>query len=550
MDANPEAITVPPEIQAQLITAAALLARGEDVPEMPAEVAAELDARAARGGVIAEPTAENGDAWWATNWLQAEVGRIVARDYLAATGADAGAVAIAFTQSGLLSAPIGEDGTPDALLPAELVPWGSSELAPLVALFQWLATEKGRPWRDRWGANVVGAMLTEAFERERAALAEERAANAELRRQVAAVPLGDRTVYPPAVLSLLRNPAVDARNKLGRIEQGSLFADTATLEALHHAERSVSTRQLYSLTSPEWRALHGTFRILSSFGDDGRAFARSSAEVPWPVYCKAAGVNPRQPKSARALLTASRQLGARTVHATVTMPDRNDPTKRLVMAGSVHVASITPTWRVSPTEAKRITDAWNDLAEGEEWHGPLPATVQVDVPDMMRAVAGALVLDGSVPEKLDAGSRTVRGRNKGAQPIDHALLLTLTQRTQHHVVANIEGHPPTLWAYLERDAFLREYHGDRYAKAVQQRNLDKLEEAYLQSCEALRAGGFVLVYELKHRGRLGALRDRFALSPTAVRGLQARALPTPADPDQLDALSQPRRKRGRPRKAK
>lgn len=498
-----------------------------------------------------EPTPETGEVFIATLYLFQQVGRVVAREYVKATGADPDAISEAMNSSGLVYVGLDESGLPEGVitgfgfgpaLPGATVPpsWADSpEVRPVIDALRWMRATKGREWSDLFGPYVIGAMWGVAKE---------------LRERAKPTGLGDRTVFPQPLVSAFRPPQF--AQQADRLEQGDFFGVTPeSREMLQKAKRTVTTRQLMRLAAPELRAFHAAYRAVSSFGDDGRAFTRASMSLPWATFCNAAGINRRQQGPQRALLTAARDLDRRVIYASIEAPDPEHPGKHLLVVGSCQVMKVVPVWgNLTPEESARTLAQYEALAPGETWSGPLPTLVGLEVPPLLDDTVSALALDGSVVKRLDDGSRAIRGKSHGLNPLDHALFLELTQRVQSQQVAALDNGGPSLWSYLYRDDFLADFYGpDAIAKAKRQRNYAKLEASYHQAVRALEAGGLVLKSELEYQGRKGGekgrVQDRFALNPELVKGLGERAKRAIPDPHQLTLPAGTSRGRGRPRKS-
>lgn len=347
--------------------------------------------------------------------------------------------------------------------------------------------------------------------------------------------LGDRTVMPRQLIEAGWTTDT-ARHQLTRIEQGELFpADARSLEMLRRAEATVEGRQFGRLPAPEVRALMAVLRVFSSGGDDRRQFRHTAVTVPARLLYHAAGVDPRKSALCRNLVAALDALGRRQVYASLKFQepapkgDTDAPRREFVMGEHTAVFRVTPVWRDrSEREASKIAQQWarrgmlQPHEDAEPWDGPLPDEYMLELPPIMAKVWGALVLDGDVLGRLEAGAKRERGERQGFQSIDWALFMEITQHTQ---AGQVSSDGRSLKSYVDRDDFLAGFYGAAEVAKYRAsgRYASRCVKQYEHAAGVLVAGGLVQEYQPQRQIRRRVC-DVFVLAPDMVRGLEGRAL--------------------------
>jgi len=151
-----------------------------------------------------------------------------------------------------------------------------------------------------------------------------------------------------------------------------------------------------------------------------------------------------------------------------------------------------------------------------------------------------------VLDRLEAGSRAVRGVQAGLNPLDHRLLIEITQREQSQ---HRSGDGLRVRSYVDREKVLADYYGaDQLAKWKRAGKLrERATVPYENAARALVEGELVARWDPTYTTTAGERRDVFELVPGVVVGTDA---PVTDDPAQTTLLPLRGRKSRRPRAKK
>ena len=431
----------------------------------------------------------------------------------------------------------------------------------------WLATlaakgEQHRGDAEFWltnGLEVLASNERKAREAELTARAEkaERALERERkRRKEAEAGLSDRTIFPGSMIRYGHGPGDWAR-LAEQLEkgQGELFPyNNRALEVIRaQAELLYSPSQLSDMTAAEWRALHGFYRLFTGAGDDRKTFNADTLSVDAAWFYKAASVDSRRMKDRKAVFNGLRFLNRRVLPVALKVTDEKDG-KRYVIGDETRLIEMKPVWSASgdgrrpltEAEAEAIARAYAEhMDKDAPWDGPLPDRFVFTLPPLMRRISERLVLRADVLERLEAGSRAVRGQQGGLNALDHRLLIEITQReqSQHRSKDGLRVR-----SFVDRERLLEDHYGaEKLAKWRRAGKFrERATEPFENAARALVAGGLVAHWEPDYRTTGGESRDVFELVPGVVVGSKGI---TTDDPTQT-ALPLRGRKPRRPRAKK
>lgn len=430
----------------------------------------------------------------------------------------------------------------------------------------WLATlaangEQHRGDAEFWltnGLEILASNERKAREAELTARAEkaERALERERkRRKEAESGLSDRTIFPGPMIRYGHATSGDWARLAEQLEngQGELFPYGRALEVIRaQAELLYSPSQLSDMTAAEWRALHGFYRLFTGAGDDRKTFNADTLSVDAAWFYKAASVDSRRMKDRKAVFNGLRFLNRRVLPVALKVTNEKDG-KRYVIGDETRLIEMKPIWSASgdgrraltEAEAEAIARAYAEhMDKDAPWEGPLPDRFVFTLPPLMRRISERLVLRADVLERLEAGSRAVRGQQGGLNALDHRLLIEITQReqSQHRSKDGLRAR-----SFVDRERLLEDHYGAE--KLAKWRRAGKFRERatgpFENAARALLAGGLVAHWEPDYRTTAGETRDVFELVPGVVVGSES----TPNDPAQT-ALPLRGRKSRRPRTKK
>lgn len=432
---------------------------------------------------------------------------------------------------------------------------------------EWLATlaangEQHRGDAEFWlmnGLEVLASEARKAREAELTARAEkaERALERERkRRKEAEAGLSDRTIFPGSMIRYGHAVPADWARLAEQLEkgQGELFPyNNRALEVIRaQAELLYSPSQLSDMTAAEWRALHGFYRLFTGAGDDRKTFNADTLSVDAAWFYKAASVDSRRMKDRKAVFNGLRFLNRRVLPVALKVTDKKDG-KRYVIGDETRLIEMKPVWSASgdgrrpltEAEAEAIARAYAEhMDKDAPWDGPLPDRFVFTLPPLMRRISERLVLRADVLERLEAGSRAVRGQQGGLNALDHRLLIEITQReqSQHRSKDGLRAR-----SFVDRERLLEDHYGaEKLAKWRRAGKFrERATEPFENAARALVAGGLVAHWEADYRTTAGELRDVFELVPGVVVGSES----TLNDPTQT-ALQLRGRKARRPRAKK
>jgi hypothetical protein len=414
---------------------------------------------------------------------------------------------------------------------------------------EWLAAlaaqgEQHRGDAEFWlmnGLEVLASNARKAREAELTARAEkaERALERERkRRKDAEAGLPDRTVFPGHMIRYGHAGADDFARLADMLEngQGELFPHGNALEVIRsQAELQPNTSQLGDMTAAEVRALHGVFRLFTRGGDDRRTFNADMLPVDATVFYKAAAVTSRRSKDRAAVFDGLRSLSRRSLLVALKVKDPKDG-KTYVIGERTPLFEVRPMWTASDDGRRALTEQEADaiarhylqhMDADEPWTGPLPDRFVFTLPPLMQRISDRLVLRGDVLDRLEAGSRAVRGAQGGLNPLDHRLLIEITQReqTQHRSKDGLRVR-----SFVDRERLLEDHYGaEKLAKWRRSGKLrERATEPFENAARALVAGGLVAHWEPNYRTTAGESRDVFELVPGVVVGSEGLAADDPA----------------------
>jgi len=361
-------------------------------------------------------------------------------------------------------------------------------------------------------------------------LAEERQRNEELRELLKAqsihplTVLGDRHVIPQSLVEAMGPNRRGVERRRQQIVNGELFpSDEGILPALQSLEFDISGSQLAHLTTPQIRVLLGHLRAMSSGGDNGEVFRHNGLRIPFSLFCLACEVDARQTKESRALFDALDTLQREEVYLCV---EYTEERKRRVMGMRSPILIAFPEWEEDQERARTM---WVRRKPNTPWDGPLPSSLVLGLPDLMRPIFRGLYLDGSILKRLEGGGKEARGANQGFRPIDFALYLEITQTLQRAQKSD-QGNA---LSYVDRDAFLQAQFGEEKVRSYKRsgRYKTRIEAQYLRAVEVLIGGKLIFPkWAAKKKVRTG-FRDVFELNPEPI----LNQTPAPKQ-HQLDAL--------------
>jgi hypothetical protein len=344
------------------------------------------------------------------------------------------------------------------------------------------------------------------------------------------VQLGDRIVFPRALIDAGYQRGAGARSKLEEAQQGSLFADESALAVMREAaEVCIERTQLGNLTPSQVRALAAVFRLFSSTGDDGKEYAQNAITVDARLMYRAGEVDPHNGRACRDMFHALLFHSHRDLY--VALKFREADGGYAVAGERCPAFRVTPLWRAHTEGRKRRTEAEADAIANAWIQGgqaigtekiPLPDSYEVVLPLLIRKVFKSLVVAGDVLQRLDAGAKATRGKTESFSGLEWRLFIEITQRNQARH-ASADGQ--SLKSYVDRDALLADYYGIEETKRARSRG--KYNERYVSQYEkavaTLESGEIARRVEAGKAGRRGGTRDVFELTGEIVHGLQARA---------------------------
>jgi hypothetical protein len=413
----------------------------------------------------------------------------------------------------------------------------------------WLATlaaqgEQHRGDAEWWlmnGLEVLAKDARKAREAEltaRAERAERELERERKRRKDAEAGLPDRTVFPGHMIRYGHAGADDFARLADMLEngQGELFPHGNALEVIRsQAELQPNTSQLGDMTAAEVRALHGVFRLFTRGGDDRRTFNADMLPVDASVFYKAAAVTSRRSKDRAAVFDGLRSLSRRALLVALKVKDPKDG-KMYVIGERTPLFEVRPMWTASDDGRRALTEQEADaiarhylqhMDADEPWTGPLPDRFVFTLPPLMQRISDRLVLRGDVLDRLEAGSRAVRGAQGGLNPLDHRLLIEITQReqTQHRSKDGLRVR-----SFVDRERLLEDHYGaEKLAKWRRSGKFrERATEPFENAARALVAGGLVAHWEPNYRTTAGESRDVFELVPGVVVGSEGLQADDPA----------------------
>jgi len=345
-----------------------------------------------------------------------------------------------------------------------------------------------------------------------------------------------RLLVPQAIYRQFYPETDETRAKLIRaVERGEVALQRPEmLETIQQASARASTREFADLTMSQIRALVAVMAILTDADetDGGRLLAPESITVTATEFYRQAEVPSRQTKLTRALLAGMVDLTDRRVFLEVREKDATGKT----WVGIVE----KPPFEMVPLFAEEDTTgdllaAWErwrmqrreERREGGKapaWEGPMPRQYVFTLPNLVRQSGAPLIFSRDVLASLEEGARHVRGGK--LTPRDWALWLEITRTRQagqlSFIATDNHTEPPitSFRCYVDRRAFLRDYHGDA---ATHHRG--RLEADYLASVEVLRRGRLTLETRLDVPLKKNARerRDIFVPNPEKLLSIEKRA---------------------------
>lgn len=374
------------------------------------------------------------------------------------------------------------------------------------------------------------------------------AAREQKRRTAGKVELADRTVFPAQLIRSGFMPDTFTRLVERLTGQPDLFNPIENALEVIRAQAKIdyNPAQLGDLTASEVRGMHAVFRLFTREGDDHQKFTTDSVSVPAATLYLAAGIASRKTEDRVALFNGLRALSHRNLAVALTTKDTDG--KWCVIGDHTRVFEMRPVWKSSEDKRrKRGTEAdpykiseqyVQHIADGKPWTGRLPDLFVFTLPKLMRRISERLVLRGDVLTRLEAGSQSVRGAQAGLNPLDHLLLVTITQhqQAQHKSTDGLRYR-----SYVNREELLALHYGaENLARWKRTGNFrDHAQVPYEKAARALLEGGLVAHWEPQRRTTRGALRDVFELAPDVVVGTEHRL----GDPAQEPLFTPPKRRR-------
>lgn len=444
------------------------------------------------------------------------------------------------------------------VLPSGPKPLMRADGTPAQTWEEWLAERHNAGERFSFATLLVGLRViksgileqTLAEEREKRKAAEELATTEKNRRKELEAGLPDRTMFPGQMVryGYSTNLSTDFARLAEELSKGQtdLFPAQNALEVIRaHAEMEYSTSQLANMSAAEVRAMHGVYRLFTGGGDDRTEFATQSMSVDMGQLCQAAGIKSGRAKDRAALFDGVRALARRSLPVALKVPQQDG--RVCVVGDRTPIIEVKPVWMAS-AQGRRVLSESDVHALSEQyardsdtpWDGPLPDVFVFTLPSLMRRISERLVLRGDVLARLEAGSHAVRGAQSGLNPLDHRLLMEITQRQQSRQRSD-DG--TRVRSFVDRERVLADHYGpEKLAKWRQQRKFrERATEPYENAVQALIAGGLVVEWTPEYQTAHGELRDVFELAPGVMMGSE---LP-PADSEQEALPFATRKKPGR-----
>ena len=341
-----------------------------------------------------------------------------------------------------------------------------------------------------------------------------------------------KLVLPQAVYRQFYPETPESRAQLLRdIERGDVAVQTPEmLGTLQQASTRPNTREFADITMPQIRALVGVMALLTDADDTdgGKLLAPPTITVDATEFYRLAEVPSRQTKLTRALLAGMVDLTDRRVFLEV--QGRDATGRRWVAMVEKPLFEMVPIFAEMDT-SDELLDAWarwrGQRREGGKmppWDGPMPKRYLFTIPNLVRQSGAPLIFSRDVLASLDEGARQVR--NGKSVPRDWALWLEIARTRQSRQLSFIatdnHAHAPitSFRCYVDRGAFLRDYHGDAATH-----NRGRLEADYLASVEVLQRGRLTLETKLDQPIKKNARqrRDIFVPNPEKLLGIEKRA---------------------------
>lgn len=411
--------------------------------------------------------------------------------------------------------------------------------ADAVKAEQWMVRHWGSPLRRAAVGRLLGGYYRAAFQRlalEQAARREQEARNA--LQRTANTALGLSVKIPQVVVRGWEGDHFTALQE--RIDQRELFATPEAGAVVQDAAQVLLDRsQLGNLSTGQVRALMAVFRIFTTDGEDSEAqtFRAETLTIPALTLYKAAGLTNRGVKVRQELFEALDELAARELYLAVVVshPDRPGG----LGAGPMVCGERTPLFKMRPywfasddgrkkgrADVASIVREWGRRgmrADKPAWTGPLPDFYEIQLPPLVRRIGSSLVMSAEVLDRLDHGSKIVRGPTQGFTSQDFRLWMEITQRTQ---ADQPSADGLSLRSYVDRDALLRDIHGEEKIAEFRRRGkLRRYIEAFEKSAAVMEAGKLAIweTRDQQHETGRGGMREVFIPDPELIAGLSKRA---------------------------